>query len=234
MYFKFLKKKRRYNEYSYELDVINLILSWRKQKYISPMVWYRIPDTYFKIPNSPREYRKEYTDWIHHWWDMDSPFWEEVIALDDWIIVRIVRGFDYSDLWKIKRWNNLTYEEKLKNLDLLRWNQVWLKTVKWDVVFYSHLDKFFSYINEWMIIKSWIPLWTVWISWIPDKSYNNSHLHFAIMKNPYNKYLAWSYDILDYMKWDWLFMNKDMEYIIENTKNIFVYNNLENEIDSKE
>jgi len=52
-----------------------------------------------------------------------------VIAIDDGIILRVVDGFLFEDLQKIKR-ENLSHLDKLVNLDILRGNQVWLKTNK--------------------------------------------------------------------------------------------------------
>jgi len=70
------------------------------------------------------------------------------VALDDGIIVRVVNDFDASDLSRIIYGENLSEEQKLKNLDLLRGKQVWLKTMKGEVVFYSHLDTIPSSITE--------------------------------------------------------------------------------------
>lgn len=220
-YYKYLINQRKFNEYKYKFDLVSSILEWRSKKYIVPVVGYKLSTREVKIPNSWRWYRADYTDWIHHGWDIDTNLWREVVAIDDWEIIRVVSNFDYVDLEKIKRTENLTYEEKLRNLDILRWNQVWLKTTKWDVVFYSHLHTISSYITEWTIIKSWTILWTVWISWIPDKSYNDYHLHFSVQKNPYDKNKVGSNDIEDYMKWDWYFKWEKPQYIINNQWNIF-------------
>jgi hypothetical protein len=144
-----------------------------------------------------------------------------LIALDDWVIVRIVDWFTKKDLDKIKFGTGLTYDEKVRNLDLLRWNQVWLKTTKWDVVFYSHLNEVYTNIKEWDIIKVWQELWTVWKTWVPWDDYEDYHLHFEIHKNPYDKKIAWKYDIEDYMKWEWYYKWKSLDYIAEHQREIF-------------
>ncbi len=222
--FSYMKKYRSYKELKYKSSIIDNILVKRENKYIVPVRWYEISEKHSKIPNAKRLYRDEYTDWIHHGWDVDAPFWSNVIAIDDWIVVRVVKWFVYEDLNKIVMRDVLSEDEKLKNLDLLRWNQVWLKTTKWDLVFYSHLNEIYSNIEVWEVVKAGSLLWTIWITWIPDKNYTDYHLHFAIHKNPYNKRYAWKYDFVDYMKWDWYFRDKDMAYILENQNTIFESN----------
>lgn len=220
-YLKYYKNNRIYKESLYTKNIIDNILQKRKEKYLIPVNWYSLPTNPTKLPNSWRPYRKDYTDWIHHWWDIDWNFWEQVIALDDGIIIRVIDNFKFSDLDKIKKWDNLTKNDFIKNLDILRWNQVWLKTMSWDVIFYSHLDEIFSNIKVWEIIKKWQPLWTIWITWVPDKSYTDYHLHFEVQRNPFNLGKNDSYDIDDYMKWDRLFKWESLEYILENQWDYF-------------
>ena len=185
-----------------------------------PLAGHKLPTISAKVPNSWRGYRADYTDGIHHWWDIDWNFWEQILAIDDWIIVRVVNDFRFDDLNEIKRWENLSYEDKIKNLDILRWNQVWLKTMKWDVIFYSHFNDILENIKEWYVVRKWEPIWTIWISWIPDKSYNDYHMHFPIHKNPYENKVK-KYTFMDYMNWDWYFKGKSVNYILENQYNIF-------------
>jgi hypothetical protein len=42
----------------------------------------------------------------------------------------VVSDFEFDDLNAIKKSKDLTQEEQVKNLDLLRGNQIWLKTMK--------------------------------------------------------------------------------------------------------
>jgi len=216
-----LKNNRIYKELLYKKDILDRVLLSRKNKYISPIIWYDISEKKSKLPNAGRPYRSKYTDWIHHGWDVDSPFWSDIVSIDEWVVVRIVKDFSFSDLNKIKYWKDLTNEDKLKNLDLLRWNQVWIKTSKWDVVFYSHLSKISSYIKLWDLLKVNTKIWLTWISWIPDKNYSDYHLHFSVQKNPYNINKAWKYTILDYMKWDWYFKWKNEKYVTSHQWDIF-------------
>lgn len=220
-YYIFLENNRILDETIYNLNFINNILSFRDKKYAIAVKWWKIDLSYSKIPNAWRPYRSDYTDWIHHWWDVAWWFGEETIAIDDWIIVRVISEYSDSNLDLIKRGANLSDLDKTKNLDILRWKQVWLKTMKWEVIFYSHLDDVFSNIKVWEVVRKWQPLWTIWITWIPAHDYDDYHIHFPIQKNPYNIQKAGTYDFVDYMTWDWLFKGETNEYIFKNWDTIF-------------
>ena len=220
-YFWFIKKNRKLNELKYNYEIVNNILKWRESKYTIPVIWEKIPYNYSKIPNAGRPYRAWYTDWIHHGWDIWHKFWENVVSVDNWIIIRVISDFKFSDLDKIKHKENLTYEEKLTNLDILRWNQVWLKTMKWDIVIYSHLNEVNPHISNWQFVTTWELFWTIWITWIPDKNYKDYHLHMEIYKNPYNILEAWKYSLMDYMKWDWYFKWESANSVLEKQSEIF-------------
>lgn len=216
----FTRSNRRLLELEYMNDFLEDILSKRSEKYSIPVKNGEMTTIASKLPNSWRPYRADSTDWIHEWWDFDTKFWAKVYSLDHWVVIRIVDNFKWDDFNRIVRWNSLSNLQKMKNLDVLRWNQVWIKTMKWDVAFYSHLDEVFSNLSVWDIVLKWQPLWTVWISWVPDKSYNDYHLHIEVRKNPYeNKKINYSYE--DYMSWDWYFKWKSRDYIINNQNNIF-------------
>ncbi len=214
--------KRRLKELEYQKSFLNEILSFRKQKYVIPVAWnYKLPRNKSEIPNARRPYRDFYTDWIHHWWDIDAPLYTEVISIDYWKIIRIIDWFKFSDLERINRWDNLTYEDKLKNLDILRGNQIWVKTSKWDVIFYSHLSSSNNNLKVWDIVMPSQVVWKIGISGVPEKDYKKYHLHFPIHKNPYNKDKVWKYSISDYMKWDWYFKWKSLDYVLDNQDSIF-------------
>lgn len=223
--FDFIKKSRHYSELDYQTWKIEEILLKRNQKYLIPIVWYQLPDwkNPSKLPNSFRPYRADYTNAVHEWWDIDAPMSTKIISIDDWIIIKIVNDFNFSDLEKIQKGDNLSYAQKVKNLDILRWNQVWLKTMKWDVIFYSHLDKVNYELKVWDKINRWQYIWNVWITWVPDKNYTDYHLHFELRKNPYLKENAWNNTLEDYMNWDWYFAWESKEYILKNQYNIFQY-----------
>ena len=220
-YYSFLEKNRVFLEVEYTRNIINSILEWRVLKYSIPVEWKKLSAHYNKIPNSWRPYRASYTDGIHHGWDIDTKLWEQVVSLDDGIIVRVVSEFEFNDLNALTKTEDLSYEEELRNLDILRGKQVWLKTMKWDVVFYSHLDDVFTNIEEGVTVKRGQPLWTVGITGIPDKAYNDFHLHFPIHKNPFDEQLAGKYDYVDYMKWDWEFKWKTSDHILKHQYEVF-------------
>jgi len=215
-----LKNKRKISELKFQKEFLNQIMESRKEKYLVPVLGYKLPTKTNKIPNTWRPYRKNYTDWIHHSWDIDTSFWKEVISLDYWKIVRVVNNWKWSDFSKLK-YTNLSYEDKINNLDILRGNQIWLKTSKWDVVFYWHLNKVYENMREWELVYKWQKLWTIGISGVPDKNYKDYHLDFSVQKNPYTKNKAWKYSFMDYMKWDWYFKWKSLKYVLENQNNIF-------------
>lgn len=214
-------KNRRLEELNYMYKFLSNILDKRSNKYIIPLKNWKISTISSKLPNAWRPYRESYTDWIHEWWDFDGNLWDTVYSIDDWIIVRVVDGFYFSDLDKIEKSNNLTSLDKKQNLDILRWKQVWVKTMKWDLAFYSHLDSVFWDISVGDTVMKWQPLGTIWITGVPDKNYNDYHLHIEVRKNPYTLNKAWNYNYDDYMSWDWYFKWKSEEYILENQNNIF-------------
>jgi murein DD-endopeptidase MepM/ murein hydrolase activator NlpD len=109
----------------------------------------------------------------------------------------------------------------LNNLDILRWNQIWLKTPKGDVVFYSHLEDVSTHVKEWMMVRKGETIWTIGISGVPEKGYTDYHLHFVIQKNPYNKRKNQQYSYLDYMKWDWYFKWQPKSEVLKYQNDIF-------------
>jgi len=217
-----IKKNRIYTESIYKKKYIKQIIHNRKKKYNNPVIWYKIATELNIIPNAGRPYRNSYTDGIHHWWDIIAPFGTTVSAIDSWVIIRVVNNFNFDDLKQIKKDWYISKIQKLKNLDTLRWNQVWLKTNKWDVIFYSHLSKIYEGIKEWNYIESWFDIWEIWKSWVPDKNYTNFHLHFPIMKNPYDDDNIRKYSYTDIMDWDWYLKWLEAEDVLIQQKDIFV------------
>lgn len=217
----FLEKNRKLSELKYMESFISDIIAKRSQKYAVPIKWSKVTTEANKLPNTWRPYRAAYTDWVHEWWDFPAPFGETVLSLDYWVVVRIIDNFDYSNLDKIKYTWDLSDYDKAKNLDILRWKQVWVKTMKWDVAFYSHLNEIYSNIKVWDLVFKWQALWTVGITWVPDKNYTDYHLHIEVRQNPYNDTRKVWYSDEEYMNWDWYFKWKSEKYILENQNNIF-------------
>lgn len=216
-----VKTYRNLEEAKYFIKIFEEILKNRKNKYAIPVVWVSLPKRETKLPNSFRPYRQWYTQWIHQGWDFDAKKLTKVVSLDDAIVIRVVDSFKTSDFAKLKRNKNLTYNDKLLNLDILRWNQVWIKTSKWEVAFYSHLDSINKNIKVWKILKKWEEIGKVWATWVPEEGYSDFHLHIEIYKNPYNLEKAWKYSYLEIMSWPWLFKGQKFNYILENQTKIF-------------
>lgn len=217
------KNHRLFLELEYLEIFLNNIIEKRKEKYVTPVVWIKLPTRQTKVPNSLRPYRSSYTDGIHQWWDFDAPKMTNSVAIDDGIVIRVVRWFTPSNFSKIQR-SNLTPEIKMKNLDILRWNQVWLKTMKWDVAFYSHFEEISSEIKIWDVLKKGDIIWKIWATWVPEEWYSDFHMHIEIYKNPFIKEKAWNYTFSDIMFWDWYFKWKTPDYIIKNQNKIFKEN----------
>jgi hypothetical protein len=137
------------------------------------------------------------------------------------MVIRVVSGFRFEDLNRITYWEKLSEDQKIKNLDILRWNQIWLKTAKWDVVFYSHLQDIFPGIEEWKMVRKGQKVGTIGISWVPDKDYTDYHLHFPIHKNPYNIQMVGKYDYDDYMRWPWYFQSNSLYEVLELQNQVF-------------
>lgn len=215
-----LKENNNKIKLIYLKDIIGHIIDWRKEKYLIPVAWESLPTRRDKLPNGPRPYRANYTTGIHEWWDIDWDYGTPIIAMDDWVVVKVVNDFVFEDL------DNIVYDDvsdlqKRINLDILRWNQVWLKTLKWDVIFYGHLSEVNDKVYVWDFIKKWTEIGKMWSSWVPDENYTDYHLHFEVREAPKNKSKAWKYTLNDYMYWDWYFKWETQDYIKENQYNIF-------------
>jgi len=68
--------------------------------------------------------------------------------MDDGVILRKVDNFSWSDFDRVVKTGEISEEQKVQNLDLLRGNQLWLKTLKGDVVIYAHLDSIGEDVRE--------------------------------------------------------------------------------------
>ncbi|MDD2907862.1 MAG: M23 family metallopeptidase [Candidatus Gracilibacteria bacterium] len=220
----FLDKNRNLQELMYMKTFISDILSKRNLKYAVPIKGSNLPTLSSKMPNVPRPYRSEYTSGIHEGWDFDADYGETVVSIDYGIVVRVIDNFSFADLDKLKTTGELTKDDKVKNLDILRGNQVWIKTMRGDVVFYSHLSEVYSNIKVGDVVFKGQALGAVGITGVPDKNYTDYHVHVEFRENPHNDTRKTSYSIDEYMNWDWYFKGKSEKYILENEYNIFEKN----------
>ncbi|MDD4151457.1 MAG: M23 family metallopeptidase [Candidatus Gracilibacteria bacterium] len=205
----FLQKNRQLKETIYIKDKINYVLEGRRQTYLIPVLGYNLPKKGAKgslsiIPGAGRPYRADTTDGIHHGWDVLAPLYTPVRSLADGIIIRVIKDFKFDDLKKIKTGSGLSFDDKMKNLDILRGNQIWLKTMKGDVVFYAHLSSINDDIKPGMIIESGKTMGKIGITGVPDKNYTNYHLHFEIAQNPKLKEKIGDYNFDDMINWDYV------------------------------
>lgn len=213
-------KLRKIKKYDYKISFLENIIEKRKEKYLVPVAWKEMPTNPVFLPNSWRPYRSSYTDWIHHWWDIYANYWTDVIALDDWIIINVVSWFTFDNFDNVD-YHNHDVNTLDENLNILRWNQIWLKTMKWDVVFYAHLSQISPDIKIWSIVSKNQTIWKIWTSGVPDKNYKDIHLHFSVQKNPRDRNKYWKYTFLDIMSWNWYFKWESPSTIIEKQKEIF-------------
>ena len=109
----------------------------------------QIPTKSSYLPNAGRPYRAGYTDGIHHGWDFYGDYGDEIVSLDDGVVIYTKKDFTWNDFESIKfddphsdrraREHHHDHHHD-ENLDILRGNQIWIKTMTGDVVFYSHFD----------------------------------------------------------------------------------------------
>lgn len=185
-----------------ETDTIQDILTKRASgSYLIPVPGKSMPTRPSKLPNAGRPFRADTTDGIHHGWDIDAPIGTPVRAMSDGVIVRILSDFSWADFSKIIQGKNLSYTTKTLNLDVLRGNQVWLKMADGNIVFYSHLKKVNDSLYLGKKVKMGDNLGIVGISGVPDKEYNDSHLHIEIAENPHD---GKSYSNTDVLFWPYL------------------------------
>ena len=116
-----------------------LVAARRDLRYLVPIEGSVAPTEQPYVPGSPRPYRKETTDAIHHGWDFLAPVGTPVRAIGDGVVVRVVNGFVWKDFERLVK-PPKDGDAKLRNLDVYRGNQVWIKTADGNVAFYSHLS----------------------------------------------------------------------------------------------
>ncbi|MCK9273117.1 M23 family metallopeptidase [Candidatus Gracilibacteria bacterium] len=207
------------NYKEFENNILKQIVNERSNlKYITPVAGKSLPTSKTLIPNASRGYRKDTTDGVHHGYDILAPRGTPVQALGNGVIVRIVRDFSWGNFDKIKK-GFISFEDKLQNLDIYRGNQVWLKTMDGNIVFYSHLNYIPEYLNEGQFVKAKTFLGKIDKTGVPDKEYKDYHLHFEIQINPLSG--GSNLSNLDIMKWDWFGEYKNKSWILLEQKKMF-------------
>jgi|GEM_PF-2578485 len=128
--YEYLKKSRIYDEVAYNYDIVSEILEKRETSYMIPVVGYELPTNATKLPNAGRPYRAGYTSGVHEGWDINAPLYTPVVAIDDGEVVYTKTDFDKTDFQNLVLGEHVSEEDKMNNLDILRGNQVWIKTMK--------------------------------------------------------------------------------------------------------
>lgn len=188
-------------------------------KYISPVAWYTLPTQNDRIPGSGRPYRKDTTDGIHHGWDIMAPYGTPVRALSKGKVIRVVNNWTWSEFATMGKWP-FSDDDKLRNLDIFRGNQIWLQSMDGNVVFYSHLSKISPTITAGTYVEKWEYMGNIGTSGVPEKNYKNVHLHFEIQENPFREDMK-NPNFLDIMRWDYAWEHLKRDQIFEKARQLF-------------
>ena len=126
--------------------IIDDILSAREAKFTLPIKGAKLPTQATHLPNSPRPFRSESTDGIHHGWDFYVNEGAPTRAIEDGTILHVKRDFSWNEMNHLHKGNSEL--EQQKNLDVYRGNTVYLKTRSGHVAIYAHLSNIPDNIQE--------------------------------------------------------------------------------------
>lgn len=96
-----------------------------------------LPTNISHLPNSPRPFRSESTDGVHHGWDFYVDRGTPVRAIEGGTIMHVKRDFSWDELRSL--YASTSELNKQMNLDVYRGNTVYLKTLSGHVAIYAHL-----------------------------------------------------------------------------------------------
>ncbi len=197
----------------------DILLDREDTKYISPVAWYILPTRSDRVPGAGRSYRKDTTDGIHHGWDIMAPYGTPVRALSKGKVLRVVDNWKWSEFATMGKWP-FSDDDKLRNLDIFRGNQIWLQSMDGNVTFYSHLSKISSTLRVGASVEKWAYLGNIGASGVPEKNYKNIHLHFEIQENPFRKDVK-KPSFLDIMRWEYVWEHTRRDQMSEKVRQIF-------------
>jgi hypothetical protein len=197
---------------------IQRILEARTEKFQMPIAGASLPtlDTY--LPNSPRPYRADKTDGIHHGWDFYTREGENVLAIADGKIIHIKRDFNWQEMKSLHR--GRSPQELQENLDVYRGNTVYLKTESGHVAIYAHLDAIPEDLTVGQKVAAGDVLGKVGDSAVPDKKYLY-HLHFELAMNPFDDRKAGRYVFENVLLWSYFGKGKGVAWVRDNDHRIF-------------
>jgi murein DD-endopeptidase MepM/ murein hydrolase activator NlpD len=117
---------------------IESVLSARSTKFALPIPESPLPTKATHLPNSPRPFRSETTDGVHHGWDFYVNEGTPVRAIEDGTIMHVKRDFSWDEMNHLHTGDSEL--EQQENLDIYRGNTVYLKTLSGHVAIYAHLS----------------------------------------------------------------------------------------------
>ncbi|MBP7823576.1 M23 family metallopeptidase [Candidatus Gracilibacteria bacterium] len=199
-------------------DNIDTVLAARKRKYSLPLASVSLPTKSTHLPNSPRPFRADSTDGIHHGWDFYTSEGTPVTAIEDGTIIHVKRDFSWQEMAHLHDGDSDI--EKQENLDTYRGNTVYLKTVSGHVAIYAHLESIPEDMYEGKRVGQGTVLGHVGGSAVPDKKYLY-HLHFELALNPLNDIKAGTFEHTDVLLWPWYGKGKSTNWVSEHDDSLF-------------
>lgn len=172
----------------------------RNQAFRLPLYHTSLPDKDTYLPNSPRPFRADSTDGVHHGWDFYTEKGDQVLAVESGTIVHIKRDFSWSEMNHLD--DPVDELSKQENLEVYRGNTVYLKTLSGHVVIYAHLGAIPVNLSVGQFVDAGTVLGEVGESAVPSSAYLY-HLHFEIAMNPFDDSRAGTYTFDDYLVWSW-------------------------------
>lgn len=197
---------------------IDAILADRNTKFALPIPGVPLPTKATFLPNSARPFRSESTDGVHHGFDFYVNQGTPVRAIEDGVIIHVKRDFSWNEMEHLLPGHNEIEEQK--NLDVYRWNTVYLKTRSGHVAIYAHLANIPDEITIGKSVSRGYIIGHVGDSAVPDKKYLY-HLHFELAMNPLKDELAGTNDFTDVLLWPFWGKWKTADWINAHAKALF-------------
>ena len=197
---------------------ISTILETRKNEFILPIEWIKLPEKDSFLPNSLRPFRAESTDGIHHGWDLYVNQWTPVRAVEEGMIVHVKRDFSWTEMDHLLTGDNELSRQE--NLDTYRGNTIYLKTLSGHVAIYAHMQDIPASLKVGDYVAAGTIVGHVWDSAVPSKQYLY-HLHFELAMNPLDDETAGMNTFEDYLVWPWYGKGKTTAWVRENDESLF-------------
>lgn len=197
---------------------ISAILEARETPFLFPMEWVKVPEKDTFLPSSPRPYRASITDGVHHGWDFYTKQGTPIRAVEEGQIVHIKRDFSWNEMNHLHDAGSELGRQE--NLDIYRWNTVYLKTLSGYIAIYCHMQDIPAKLKVGDFVAAGSIVGYVGDSAVPDKKYLY-HLHFELGMNPFNDTKAGTYTFEDYLVWPYFGKWKTTAWVKENDNNLF-------------